>query len=143
MKWIENVEVTSRRGRKDAEKADVVATIRIPQYDTLSEAVSELGSEERVLSLVNTQHATNLKNAARSGATATLSDRKAREAATAAIYADDALLLELAGIPKEGGQRMARFNQLVEQKMAEAKAAFSASKPATVGAGEAEDGDDN
>lgn len=123
MKMMEGVKVTSRLGAKGG-PAKVVGEIAIEQFETLSEAVSFLGDEAKVLALVNTQFATNKKNETRRLANVTVSDRKVREIAINRVLSDPELLMELAGASDPATKK----EELINAKMEEVRAEFEAQK---------------
>lgn len=50
-------------------KGEVVDTIEVNQFDSMDEALQELGDENKVLDLINRQYKSDLTNAARSAKT--------------------------------------------------------------------------
>jgi uncharacterized protein with von Willebrand factor type A (vWA) domain len=94
MKKLEGVKVTSRCGRKSGPRQEV-GKIDIEQFESIGEAVQFLGSEEKVLDLINTQFATNAKNDARRVANVSVSDRKVREMAVTKLTSSMEMLQEL------------------------------------------------
>lgn len=80
-------------------KGEIVDTIEISQFDSIDEALQELGGEEKVLELVNRQYKSDLTNAARSAKTRSASPltvlKRKAEADPAARDKINAVLAEL------------------------------------------------
>tara|TARA_Y100000310_G_C20459946_1_gene704858 strand:- start:245 stop:646 length:402 start_codon:yes stop_codon:yes gene_type:complete len=88
MKVEEKVEVTS--------KGAVVGVLNIQQAEDLEEAKQLFGGESGVISLANSQYATNLKNDCRRLANTTISDRKLHELAVERVLGSVEAITELA-----------------------------------------------
>ena len=126
------------KGEKVMSKGKVVAELDIEQFDSLDAAKMALGSEEKVLALVNTQFATNKKNDVRRLANVSVSDRKAREMAFDRLTSDTEILMELAAIgdaknpkdPQRCAAREAKIAELMEVIKAEVEATRGTAQPA-------------
>jgi len=123
MKFLKDVKVTSRLGQKGGPAKDV-GTLNIEQFETLEEAVDFLVGVPAVLSLVNTQYATNKKNEVRRLANTSVSDRKIREMAMDRVLGTSDLLQQLAASEDPLSLR----DQLVAEAMEEIRAEFEAKK---------------
>lgn len=69
-------------------KEKVVGIAKYEQFDNVAEAMNHLG-EAKVLSLINTQHGTNVKNAIRESANEKVSKTLLRKKAMAAITVEE------------------------------------------------------
>ena len=140
-----NVEVKSRMGAKSGPRK-VVGSIKITEAETLAEFVQMVGGEENALKLGNTQFATNLKNEARRLSNVTLSDRKVREQAVAAVLDDKAILQSI--LQEETTQEDAIAVKMTEIRAAHEAAQAAAVAPVAAGAAgaatdDAEDSEDD
>ena len=110
-------DVKSARKSKDG-KRETVAQASWPVYETLHEAVAAEGEKE-ILDLSNTQRGTNAKNAARSAATSSPSEKVLRDKAfmqLATTAEGQARLAEVSSDP-------VRFAALIDEIVDELKAA--------------------
>ena len=86
-------EVKSKRGRKGPDaKRELIGSVVVNQWESLGEAVADLGTEEKVLDLANTQHATNAKNKLRASVNQKVSETKLRSLAVEKVSSDRELL---------------------------------------------------
>jgi hypothetical protein len=100
-------------------KSAVVGIAKFQKFDSIGEAITELG-EETVLGLVNTQHATNAKNAIRAAATGTPPKAKLRARALASMTMEE--------FQSVMGDE-AKLEALIARKMAEYEAEIKATLP--------------
>lgn len=140
MQYEKNVKVTSRKGVKNGPIC-VVGRIDIEIFETLSEAVTFLGSEEAVLKLVTTQHATNKKNAIRATANVTLSEKKIREQALESVLKNTDAIREMAA----ADEPLVVSERLIAEAITAIKDELEAKKSALVGEveGEVEEEDED
>src|SRR5690554_2083353 len=89
-------------------KSRTVATVEVPVYDSLQEAIEHEG-EEKVLELFNQQNKTNIMNAARTAATQKLSKSVLRDRAFAELTVEE--------FQSVAGDQEA-LKRLIEKKMA-------------------------
>jgi len=129
-------DVKSRMGAKSGPRK-LVGSIKITEAETLDEFVQMVGGEENALKLGNTQFATNLKNEARRLSNVTLSDRKVREQAVAAVLDDKAILQSI--LQEETTQEDAIAVKMTEIRAAHEAAQAAAVTPVAAGAGAATD----
>jgi ornithine carbamoyltransferase len=131
--------VKSSCGVKGAKRV-VVGTVTAEVFDSTADAVQFFGSDAAVTGLVNTQHATNIKNEARRLSNTKVSERSLEDKATKALTQDDEVLKRLLSLPKE--EREAAMRQEIAKKVEELRAESDAARRAAVvaagGAGEAE-----
>jgi len=112
-------------------KSQVVGIAEFPVYDSIEEALQDLGNEA-VLTLVNTQAKTNAMNEVRAAATQKPSKARIKELAFQKITPD-----EFASVAGD----QARINELIAKKEAEVEAELEAAR-ARVAAAAQQAGDD-
>ena len=105
----------------------VVAIVETPEFDNLSEAVQTLGEDE-CRKLINTQHATNLKNAARAAATQGPSKAQVQAEAMQRIVTVPELLAELQGSAGNPG----KTKELIDRVSKEIEAEYDEKRKALV-----------
>lgn len=118
----EQVKVMSaQKATKDAngkKERQVVAEITIEIFDSIDEARQTLG-DTVVLDLINTQHATNKKNKARSAAVGEPSEKSLRNEALAALVQTPEGLTKL----QQAGGDADKLEAILKEKIAELRAA--------------------
>lgn len=130
MKTLKAEVKTTRQQADGSEKREVVAIVDIQEFASLDEALSFFteqnggnadAAQSKVLGLVNTQHATNLKNDARQSATARPTKAVLRTKAVNRIFANPSLVASVAGDE-------ARIQALIESTMLEIEKEMEAQK---------------
>ena len=142
MRMKTGVEVTSRRGEKGV-KPSVVGVIDIEIFDTEAEANQFYGSEEKVLKLINTQHATNRKNDVRRLANVTLSDNKCEGIAIDRVLHSKEIMAELINAPDLDAARDAAVKTMMATIRQEFEDAAAGAVPPASEDADADDPDDD
>ena len=144
MKLSAPMAVKSSCGVKGAKKV-VVGTVQAEVFDSTADAIQFFGSDATVTALVNTQHATNVKNEARKLSNTKVSERTLEDKATKLLTQDDDVLRKLLSLPKE--ERAAAARVEIAAKKEELRAEFDAQRRGaavdTVGGDADEDEDED
>ena len=140
MKLSAPMAVKSSCGVKGAKKV-VVGTVQAEVFENTADAIQFFGSDATVTGLVNTQHATNVKNEARKLSNTKVSERTLEDKATKLLTQDDDVLRKLLSLPKEEREAAARVE--IAAKKEELRAEYDAQRRGTVAeAAENEDEDE-
>jgi hypothetical protein len=140
MKLSAPMAVKSSCGVKGAKRV-VVGTVQAEVFENTADAIQFFGSDATVTGLVNTQHATNVKNEARKLSNTKVSERTLEDKATKLLTQDDDVLKKLLSLPKE--EREAAMRVEIAAKKEELRAEYDAQRRGTVAeAAENEDEDE-